>query len=86
MRVCVVQDFYWVAKVVVSFLISMACLVHSTCLIHWLISNGVYIWFVAYRDAQSFRFSHYFVCFFSEVTSTLSGVGASASNGGDVRW
>ena len=42
-------------------------------------------WFVAYRDAQSFRFSHYFVCFFSEVTATLSGVGASSTNG-DLRW
>lgn len=33
----------------------------------------VYSWIVAIRDALSVRFSHYFVCFMSEVTSTLCG-------------
>ena len=42
-------------------------------------------WVLAYRDAASFRFSHYFVCFLSEVTMVMSGLGASKNNG-DIRW
>ena len=42
-------------------------------------------WLVAYRDAQSFRFSHYFVSFLSEVTVLLCGLGA-INVGDDVRW
>ncbi|GFS17947.1 cysteine N-palmitoyltransferase porcupine [Elysia marginata] len=32
------------------------------------------LWILAYRDAQSFRLSHYFVCFISDATSSLSGL------------
>ena len=42
-------------------------------------------WFGAYRDAQSFRFSIYFVGFLGELTITLSGLGATKKNG-DVKW
>ena len=42
-------------------------------------------WFGAYRDAQSFRFSSYFVGFLGELTLTLSGLGATKRNG-DVKW
>jgi porcupine-like protein len=41
----------------------------------------LYRWLVAYRDAQSFRVSHYFVSFVSETTATLSGLGF-----GEVAW
>ena len=34
----------------------------------------VLFYFTAYRDAQSFRFSHYFICSLSECTLLLSGI------------
>lgn len=40
---------------------------------------------MAYRDALSFRFSHYFVCYLSELTLTLAGQGATKTNG-DLKW
>ncbi|KAK2177639.1 hypothetical protein NP493_588g01041 [Ridgeia piscesae] len=43
------------------------------------------VWFIAFRDAQSFRFSHYFICYLSQLTVTLSGLGMTKTNG-DVRW
>lgn len=42
-------------------------------------------WLLAYRDAQSFRFSHYFISYLSELTLTMSGLGALKTNG-DLRW
>ena len=42
-------------------------------------------WVSAYRDAQSFRFSHYFISYASELTATLAGLGATKLNS-DVRW
>lgn len=42
---------------------------------------GVLRWLLAYRDALSFRTSHYFVSFLSEATALASGVDTSA--GGD---
>jgi porcupine-like protein len=32
-------------------------------------------WWIAYRDALSFRSSHYFVCFLSEASAIMSGFG-----------
>jgi porcupine-like protein len=40
---------------------------------------------MAYRDALSFRFSHYFICCLSEMTLTMTGHGGTKSNG-DTRW
>jgi porcupine-like protein len=34
-----------------------------------------YRWWIAYRDAVSFRSSHYFVCFLSEASAIMSGFG-----------
>ena len=42
-------------------------------------------WVVAFRDALSFRFSHYFICFLSELMMTLTGFGGTRTNG-DTRW
>lgn len=36
-------------------------------------------WLHAYRDAMSFRFSHYFISYMSEVTGILSGLGATGN-------
>ncbi|XP_071082740.1 protein-serine O-palmitoleoyltransferase porcupine-like [Haliotis cracherodii] len=67
----------WVWKVVSSGVLSLVCLIHSTCFTQWLILDSANKWITAYRDAQSFRFSHYFVSYISETTSTLSGLGST---------
>ncbi|XP_060592871.1 protein-serine O-palmitoleoyltransferase porcupine-like [Ruditapes philippinarum] len=76
---------FWVLKVLFSLICALLCVVCSTCLVHWLILDTNFKWIVAYRDAQSFRFSHYFVSFLSEVTVILCGLGATHLND-DVRW
>ena len=47
--------------------------------------GACFSWVSAYRDAQSFRFSHYFISYASELTATLAGLGATKLNS-DVRW
>ncbi len=32
-----VQDFYWVSKLVKTLVLSMTCVLVSTCVVHWLI-------------------------------------------------
>ncbi|KAL8580153.1 hypothetical protein ACOMHN_043038 [Nucella lapillus] len=75
----------WLVKVVTSGVLSTLCLLYSTCLTHWVILDHAWIWLLAYRDAQSFRFSHYFVSFMSETTAVLSGVGWSLVDG-HTQW
>ncbi|XP_022296962.2 protein-serine O-palmitoleoyltransferase porcupine-like isoform X1 [Crassostrea virginica] len=64
----------WMTKVMKSSLFSVLCLSVSTCFGSWVILDSNYKWVLAYRDAQSFRFSHYFVCFVSETTTALAGI------------
>lgn len=64
----------WMTKVMKSSVFSILCLSFSTCFGSWIILDGNYKWVQAYRDAQSFRFSHYFVCFVSETTASLAGI------------
>lgn len=75
----------WVLKVTFSLCCALLCVMCSTCIIHWLILDNNFKWFVSYRDAQSFRFSHYFISFLSEVTVILCGLGATNMND-DVKW
>lgn len=78
-------DFFWVWKLVTSFFSAIFCVLMSTCIAHWLLLDTSFLWLLAFRDALSFRFSHYFVCYLSEATLTLSGLGTVKTNG-DTRW
>ncbi|XP_048739721.1 protein-serine O-palmitoleoyltransferase porcupine-like [Ostrea edulis] len=69
---CLAVD--WMTKVMKSSFFSVLCLSFSTCFGSWIILDSNYKWIRAYRDAQSFRFSHYFVCFVSETTAALAGI------------
>ncbi|WAR27134.1 PORCN-like protein [Mya arenaria] len=75
----------WFVKAVCSTLLALLCVVCSTCLVHWLILDNSFKWAVSFRDAQSFRFSHYFIGFLSEATVVLCGLGATHTND-DVKW
>ncbi|KAL3852132.1 hypothetical protein ACJMK2_015812 [Sinanodonta woodiana] len=78
-------SFFWLWKVISSLLASLVFVVCSTCIINWLILDNHWKWFKAYRSAQSFRFSHYFICCLSQVTLVMSGLGATHNND-DVKW
>ena len=56
----------------------------STCLITWFIPRQEQSeWIAAYRDAMSFRASHYFVSFISTASAVASGFGSTANS---PRW
>ncbi|XP_025069481.1 protein-serine O-palmitoleoyltransferase porcupine isoform X4 [Alligator sinensis] len=80
----------WLWKVTWSFLLSLLCLLVSTCIAPYLFSYFVPLygyhllkrslamrWLRAYESAVSFHFSNYFVAFLSEATATLAGTGFS---------
>lgn len=58
------------------FVWSFACLFISSCILNWFILDEYEYYsrtIVNYKEAASFRFSHYFVSYFSEATILLSG-------------
>ncbi|GIY77985.1 protein-serine O-palmitoleoyltransferase porcupine [Caerostris darwini] len=69
-------DLPWFYNILRCVSLSFGFLTVSTCWTSWVFSTGL-IWIDAYRDALSFRSSHYFVSYISEVTATLSGVRSS---------
>ncbi|GIY57930.1 protein-serine O-palmitoleoyltransferase porcupine [Caerostris extrusa] len=66
-------DLPWFYNILRCVSLSFGFLTVSTCWTSWVFSTDL-IWIDAYRDALSFRSSHYFVSYISEVTATLSGV------------
>ncbi|XP_060062943.1 protein-serine O-palmitoleoyltransferase porcupine-like [Ylistrum balloti] len=77
----------WLFCVAKSAAVSLACMVYSTCLLtNWLVPSSSYKWILAYRDAQSFRFSHYFVSFASETSALLCGLRGSFYKENESRW
>ncbi|XP_023705139.1 protein-serine O-palmitoleoyltransferase porcupine isoform X2 [Cryptotermes secundus] len=65
----------WLWRICTTVLLAFIFLTVSTCWIHWLIPDGAWRWWIAYRDALSFRSSHYFICFLSEASAIMSGFG-----------
>ncbi|XP_055937024.1 protein-serine O-palmitoleoyltransferase porcupine-like isoform X2 [Argiope bruennichi] len=68
----------WLSTIVRCIFLSFIFLTVSTCWTSFLLYSTGWKWIDAYRDALSFRSSHYFVSYISEVTATLSGVRSSA--------
>lgn len=73
-------NFKWLRRILTSFLLAILFLSISTCLCHYVIPDDSWKWFTSYRDALSFRTSHYFVSYLSEVTSILSGYTTTTFN------
>ncbi|XP_059805518.1 protein-serine O-palmitoleoyltransferase porcupine-like isoform X1 [Hypanus sabinus] len=77
------MSYSWFSKVSLSLVKSLLCLVVSTCVAPYLFPYFIPVygdkllkrWLRAYESAISFHFSHYFVSFLSESTSTLAGAG-----------
>eukprot|EP00094_Tigriopus_californicus_P007808 TCALIF_07520-PA protein Name:"Similar to PTGR1 Prostaglandin reductase 1 (Homo sapiens)" AED:0.13 eAED:0.13 QI:0/0.75/0.55/1/0.87/0.88/9/0/834 len=65
----------WLVKIVLCIVYGFMFLTISTCWNPWMIPDGVWRWWTAYRDAMSFRASHYFVSYISEATAVAAGFG-----------
>ncbi|CAK1599537.1 unnamed protein product [Parnassius mnemosyne] len=63
----------WIMLIVYNLFLSMLFLILSNCIIPWYIDDETSKWLVAYRDAQAFRMSHYFVSSMSIVSMLSAG-------------
>ena len=63
---------YWPVRIAVS-----------RYLIRWLLFP-FFRWWIAYRDAMSFRASHYFVSYVGEASAVAAGFGASSKEGAPI--
>ncbi|KAG7172792.1 serine O-palmitoleoyltransferase porcupine-like [Homarus americanus] len=74
----VLQPLSWNVWMVPAVLVRLAtCVIFllvSTCYTSWVLPDSLSRWGIAYRDALSFRFSHYFVSYLSEVSALLAGL------------
>lgn len=67
------SNFHWAYWIFVNGLISTICVLCSNCLIAYFIVDSPWKWINAYRDAMSYRFSHYFVIFLSQSMMLMGG-------------
>eukprot|EP00092_Neocalanus_flemingeri_P023063 GFUD01024999.1.p1 GENE.GFUD01024999.1~~GFUD01024999.1.p1 ORF type:complete len:544 (-),score=151.74 GFUD01024999.1:259-1890(-) len=75
----------WLVKILFTVMFAFMFLTISTCWNPWLIPDSGWKWWLAYRDAMSFRASHYFVSFMSEASAITAGFGAHVV-GGQLLW
>lgn len=74
----------WFVKIVFTMAFSFMFLTISTCWNPWLIPDDNWRWWIAYRDAMSFRASHYFVSYVGEASAVAAGFGASSKEGAPI--
>lgn len=65
----------WFKIIFVNLFLAMLFLVLSNCIVPWYIDDDITKWLVAYRDAQAFRMSHYFVSSLSITSMICAGFG-----------
>lgn len=65
----------WLKIMLVNLFLSIFFLFLSNCFVPWYIDDEMPKWLTAYRDAQSFRMSHYFVSSMSIVSMISAGFG-----------
>merc|ERR1712083_1247527 len=75
----------WLIKILFTVIFAFMFLTISTCWNPWLIPDSGWKWRIAYRDAMSFRASHYFVSFMSEAALIAAGFGCTVA-GSQVLW
>ncbi|XP_044764591.1 protein-serine O-palmitoleoyltransferase porcupine [Coccinella septempunctata] len=78
------KNAYWILGIFKSFTLSLTCLTISNCWAAYLISGSFNRWLLAYRDALSFRFSHYFVSYLAEMS--MISAGFKNFNSGGKLW
>jgi len=75
----------WLVKILFTVMFAFMFLTISTCWNPWLIPDSGWKWWLAYRDAMSFRASHYFVSFMSEASAIAAGFGGHVL-GTQILW
>jgi len=65
----------WCYRIIFSMVLAFFFLTVSTCWSQWFLPDSDWKWLMAYRDAMSFRTSHYFVSYISEATAISAGFG-----------
>ncbi|XP_023951278.1 protein-serine O-palmitoleoyltransferase porcupine [Bicyclus anynana] len=65
----------WIVIILKNLVMSMGFLLLSNCFVPGYIDESATKWLVAYRDAQAFRMSHYFVSSMSVVSMISAGFG-----------
>ncbi|KAJ8980574.1 hypothetical protein NQ317_018701 [Molorchus minor] len=64
---------WWMYGIVRSLFFSMLSLMVSNCFANFFIPDSSNRWLVAYKEALSFRTSHYFICYLSEASMLAAG-------------
>lgn len=70
----------WLKQVCLTALAALVFLTISNCWASYLIPDDSYTWFVTYRQAFTFRTSHYFVSYLSESLMSLAGYKMKATD------
>lgn len=80
-------SYSWIFNILQSLICSFACLLLSTCFLSYLFIDGAQPelpavtpfvanhWMSSYQSAVSFHFSHFYICYLSQVTCMISGIG-----------
>ncbi|GLV39288.1 Ca[2+]-channel protein alpha[[1]] subunit D [Carabus blaptoides fortunei] len=67
-------DLHWVKQIILTTTLAITFLSLSNCWAYWLLPQ-TWRWIVAYQEAFSFRSSHYFISYLSEVAMITGGFG-----------
>ncbi|XP_055910341.1 protein-serine O-palmitoleoyltransferase porcupine [Eupeodes corollae] len=78
-------EFRWFLWTVSNSLASLGFLLLSNCFVALICTDYASKWIIAFRDALSFRCSHYFISFLSQATMAAAGVHTSQSFGDKSR-
>lgn len=68
-----VKSKWWIFAVAKTLLKSIIFLIFSNCILDYLIPEESNSWLIAYKEAVSFRTSHYFISFLSEASMLAAG-------------
>eukprot|EP00117_Sycon_ciliatum_P032224 scpid49708/ scgid25038/ Protein-cysteine N-palmitoyltransferase porcupine len=78
--------FGWIFAMVRLSVISFVCLVVSSCAIPYILTESAHKWALAFSVAGAFHYSHYFVCYLSELCAVAAGLGARQRADGSWSW
>ncbi|XP_076244843.1 protein-serine O-palmitoleoyltransferase por [Calliopsis andreniformis] len=67
------QDKWWILYTVQYGFLSFLFLTMSNCWTQWMVMDNSWKWLLAYRDALSFRTSHYFISYIASTLLLLGG-------------
>lgn len=67
------KNIWWILAILKSLILSLIFMIISNCIVSYLIVEDSNKWLIAFKEAFSFRSSHYFVCYLSEASMLAAG-------------